>query len=211
MTDVKTKVQYLIDTGSDVSVYPRNLVKGPLWSSPYQLYAANGTIIRTYGQITLEPNFGLRRTFLWRFVIADVAQPLIGADFLSYFYLLPDLRKGRLIDGKTGLFTKKSPHTKTGEGIKAVTKQTSYHDLLTEFSNILKPTGNKKEIRHSTVHHIKTTSGPPEGCRPRRLAPDKLKAAKAEFDLLLQEGIGIPSLTSKISPRHWKARKSSQQ
>ncbi|KMQ83870.1 gag-pol polyprotein, partial [Lasius niger] len=161
MTDVKTKVQYLIDTGSDVSVYPRNLVKGPLWSSPYQLYAANGTIIRTYGQITLEPNFGLRSSYL---------------------------QKGRLIDGKTELFTKKSPHTKTGEGIKAVAKQTSYHDLLTAFSNILNPTGNEKEGRDSTVHHIKMTSGPPEGCRPRRLAPDKLKAARPNLTSYYKKG-----------------------
>lgn len=91
ITDMKTKIQYLIDTGSDVSVYPRKLVRGPIWSSTYQLYAANGTTIRTYGQITLEPNFGLRRTFLWRFIIADVRQPLIGADFLFFYYLLPDL------------------------------------------------------------------------------------------------------------------------
>lgn len=58
--DVKTKKQYLIDTGSDISVYPRNLLKGPLGLSLYQLFAANNTIIRTYGQITLELNLGLR-------------------------------------------------------------------------------------------------------------------------------------------------------
>jgi len=47
----------------------------------------------------------------------------------------------------------------------------------------------RKEVQHTTVHFIKTTAGPPEGCRPRRLAPDKLKAAKAKLDLLLKEGI----------------------
>jgi len=51
----------------------------------------------------------------------------------------------------------------------------------------------RKEVQHTTVHFIKTTEDPPEGCRPRRLAPDELKAAKAEFDLLLKEGIIQPS------------------
>lgn len=39
---------------------------------------------------------------------------------------------------------------------------------------------------YSMVCYIKTT---PEACRPRKLAPDKLKVIKTEFNLLLQEGI----------------------
>lgn len=207
LTDRKTKVQYLIDTGSDVSVYPRSMVKGALWTDTYQLFAANGSIIRTYGRMTLEPDFNLRRQFLWRFIIAEVTQPIIGADFLSYFHLLPDLRRGQLIDGKTGLFTKKTRSTTQGEGVKAVTNSTNYHELLSEFPNILKPTGVKKEKLHTTVHYIQTTPGPPEGCRPRRLAPDKLKAAKAEFDLLLQEGVIQPSMSPWAAPLHMAPKK----
>lgn len=168
VADRKTKTPYLVDTGSDVCVYPRRLVKGARWTDTYQLYAANGSVIRTYGQITLEPDFGLRRKFLWRFIIAEVTQPIIGADFLSYFHLIPDLREGRLIDGKTGLFTKKARSTTKGEGIKAVTSHTNYHELLAEFPEIVKPLGVRKEISHSTMHHIQTTPGPPEGCRPLR-------------------------------------------
>lgn len=207
ITDRKTKVQYLIDTGSDVCVYPRRMVKGVLWTNTYQLYAANGSTIRTYGQITLEPDFNLRRKFLWRFIIAEVTQPIIGADFLSYFHLLPDLRRGQLIDGKTGLTTRKAQSTTQGEGVRAVAKQIDYHDLLTKFPEILKPTRARKEKPHSTMHHIQTTSGPPEGCRPRRLAPDKLKAAKAEFDLLLQEGVIQPSKSPWAAPLHMAPKK----
>ncbi|EFN60762.1 hypothetical protein EAG_11057, partial [Camponotus floridanus] len=169
-----------------------------------------GTIIRTFGQITLEPNFGLRRTFLWRFIIADVTQPLIGADFLSFYHLLPDLQKGRLIDGKTGLYTQKLKSVvKKGNisSIKILPKQAKYHNLLSEFPDITKLGGVRKEARHSTVHYIKTTAGPPEGCRPRRLAPDKLKAAKAEFDLLLNEGIIQPSKSPWASPLHMAPKK----
>jgi hypothetical protein len=36
-------------------------------------------------------------------MVADVTQPLIGADFLSHFGLLVDYRNDRLLDGITSL------------------------------------------------------------------------------------------------------------
>jgi len=56
--------RYLIDTGSDVSVYPlqrHRMCKGK--AEPYQLYAANDSVIPTYGTMTLQPNLGLKRKF----------------------------------------------------------------------------------------------------------------------------------------------------
>ena len=43
-------------------------------------------------------------------------------------------------------------------------------------------------MRHNTTHHIWTTPGPPVACRSRRLAPDLLSVAKAEFDAMLKDG-----------------------
>ena len=51
---------------------------------------------------------------------------------------------------------------------------------------------------HSTTHHIETT-GAPVFSRPRRLPADKLKAAKAESNHMLQLGIIRPS----SSPWAW--------
>jgi hypothetical protein len=68
ITDKASKRRFLIDTGSDLCVFPR-----------------------------------LRWDFTWRFVVADVTQPLIGADFLSHFGLLVDCRNNRLLDGVTSL------------------------------------------------------------------------------------------------------------
>jgi len=85
-TDRTTGVRYLVDTGSDVSVYPpQGLRQRRKKAEEYQLYAANGTIIPTYGTITLQPDLGLRRAFPWRFIMADVLQPIIGADFLAHY------------------------------------------------------------------------------------------------------------------------------
>jgi hypothetical protein len=67
----------------------------------YDLCAANGTTIRTYGWLPLSLNLGLRKEFTWRFVVADVTQPLIAADSLSHFGLLVDCKNNRLLDAVT--------------------------------------------------------------------------------------------------------------
>jgi hypothetical protein len=69
----------------------------------YDHYAADGSTINTYGWLPLSLNLGLRRDLTWRFVIADVSTPLIGADFLSHYGLLVDCRNNGLLDGVTSL------------------------------------------------------------------------------------------------------------
>ena len=49
-----------------------------------------GAAIATYGIQSLTFNLGLRRTFHWVFLVADVTTPIIGADFLRHFDLLVD-------------------------------------------------------------------------------------------------------------------------
>ncbi|GFU86145.1 hypothetical protein TNCV_368031 [Trichonephila clavipes] len=49
--------------------------------------------IPAYGMVRKELNLGLRRPFIWTFIIADVSSPIIGADFLKHFNLLIDLKK----------------------------------------------------------------------------------------------------------------------
>jgi hypothetical protein len=90
ITDRTSKRRFLVDTGSDLCVYPRKLIPQPRERVNYDLCAANGSTIHTYGWLSLSLNLGLRRDFTWRFVVTDVTQPLIGVDFLSHFGLLVD-------------------------------------------------------------------------------------------------------------------------
>lgn len=94
VTDRNTRTKYLVDTGSDVSVLPQTSVSSRRRPETYELFAANGIPIITYGSITIKPDFNLRRAFPSRFVVVDVGQPIIGADFLAHYDLLPDMKRG---------------------------------------------------------------------------------------------------------------------
>lgn len=85
--DRKSGIRFLIDTGADVSVIPHHIAK-PTKSSNITLYAANNSTIKTYGEIQLSIDIGLRRLFTWTLTVADVSQPILGNDFLHEFYLL---------------------------------------------------------------------------------------------------------------------------
>ncbi|XP_071449484.1 uncharacterized protein [Hetaerina americana] len=188
VVDSVTKTEFLVDTGFDLCVYPRKLVKGRQPLSTYQLFAANGTVIKTYGWIDLALNLGLKRDFRWRFVVADVDRPIIGVDFLSFYSLLVDVRRQRITDGITSLGTGGRIVPCSVPQVKTVIESSRFHEILTEFSEITRPAGTPRVPRHTTMHHIKVTSGPPVACKPRRLAPDKLAIAKKEFDEMLRSG-----------------------
>lgn len=93
-------MEFIIDTGADISVIPA-INKISLQKSKITLLAANGTEIATYGQRLLNLNFGLRRKIQWLFTIADVNKAIIGTDFLSAFNFLVDIKHRRLIDTST--------------------------------------------------------------------------------------------------------------
>lgn len=152
-------------------------------------------------------DLGLRRIFPWRFIVADVYLPIIGSDFLAYFDLLPDCRNKRLVDGRTGLKATCELSSNTQTSVRALSEDSTHHEIFNEFPELIRPSGASREVRHSTFHYIRTTDGPPIYCRPRRLDPDRLKIAKLEFDSMVQEGIARRSDSSWASPLHLVPKK----
>ncbi|XP_055915592.1 uncharacterized protein LOC129948551 [Eupeodes corollae] len=168
ITDKTSKLQFLVDTGSDVSVFPHTGSRQKSKPSDYTLFAANGTPIPTYGFRTLQMNLGLRRDFTWRFVVAEVSKPIIGADFLAFYQLLVDVSHSRLLDGITGLSALGCHAFEMSSHVKSVSGTSKYIELLKKYPSLTRPDGSFKEIRHSTVHHINTKAGPPVSCKSRR-------------------------------------------
>lgn len=203
-----TKHRFLIDTGSDLCCFPHHWLPVKRKATKYDLSAANGSCIRTFGTINLNLNFGLRRNFVWKFVIADVNSAIIGSDFLAFYNLLPDCRNERIVDGTTGLSSIASTTDIDQPSVRAVASgKVIFTELLAEFPDITRPPGLPRVVKHHTVHFIKTTDGPPIACRPRRLAPQKLVAAKKEFEDMVQSGTARPSKSAWSSPLHMTIKK----
>lgn len=209
VTDRITKWRFLLDTGSDLCCFPRKLLHTTGKAADYCLSAANGTNIKTYGTKRLSLNLGLRRDFVWCFTVADVDTAIIGADFLAHFNLLPDCRKRLLHDGITGLSVPASVCNYNQASIKTVQVRDDslFTKILLEFPDVTRPPNIHRIVKHDTVHFIQTTDGPPVVSRPRRLAPDKLRAAQKEFADMVQTGTARPSKSPWSSPLHLAPKK----
>ncbi|KAL1518322.1 hypothetical protein ABEB36_001961 [Hypothenemus hampei] len=199
-------LKFLIDTGADVSVIPNS--KSGRYVRPatsFKLYAANGSAIDTFGEKILTLDLGLRRPMPWNFIVADVTQPILGADFLCHHGILVDLRRKRLIDGFTLIAIQAAVDVLKTPNISTVGNNRNYQDLLKEYLDITRPNLKKGAI-HDIQHHI-ITKGRPIAERARRLNPEKLKIAKAEFEFMLQNGICQASSSPWASPLHLVSKK----
>ncbi|GFX71318.1 retrovirus-related Pol polyprotein from transposon 297 [Trichonephila clavipes] len=96
------------NSGSEICVIPPSPTMNKSPQSNFSLFAANNTKIPAYGMVRKELNLGLRRPFIWTFIIADVSSPIIGADFLKHFNLLIDLKKKDL--SNPSLISKSASH-----------------------------------------------------------------------------------------------------
>jgi len=121
---------------------------------------------------------------------------------LAHYHLLPDMGKKNLIDGATGLAVQGITAIRTTQSVKTIVEQTPYHKILARFPEITTMNTAKTRSKQQTLHYIKTTSGQPEACRPRRLASDRYEAAKKEFSQLMKEGIIRPSKSPWASLLH---------
>ena len=167
------------------------------------MHAANGSKIKTYGSKSITLNLGLRRNIRWIFVIADVQQPIIGSDLLTKYDLLVDIKNKKLIDNLTSLSINGiEVQQNFTHSIKTISNISVYHQLVNEFPDILDTSKlNKTKRKHNVKHRI-LTNCPPLFAKARRLNPEKLKAAKEEFDEMLRLGICRPSNSPWATPLH---------
>ena len=205
--DNSTNLRFLVDTGAEVSVIPPGTDKHRLQPVQCTLQAANNTSIKTFGRKILTLDLNLRRQFPWDFIVADVQNPIIGADFLTKFGLIVDMSQRKLLDSTTTLTVQGKATSINSIGLRLALPSTNeYTVLINKFPQIFRPTEIMSPPKHNIVHHV-VTKGPPTTARPRRLAPDKLKVAKTEFEHMLRVGIIRPSSSPWSSPLHMVPKK----
>ena len=106
LVDEGSSLSFLVDSGAVFSVLPYSSTEpanGPAITS------ANGTPIPCWG-VKEHVLKAAGRSYKWTFLLAAVAFPILGADFLQKFDLLVDLKRGRLINGGSpGFIQLKAP------------------------------------------------------------------------------------------------------
>ena len=159
ISDKTSKVPYLIDTGADFSILPaRYRDKHCAYFPRFALQTASGSNIKLFGEKTIDVNLGLRRSFRWTFLVANVTNAILGADFLGHYKLLVDVSGKKLIDTLTSVSVSCSAKESNEIGIHALFQNTEkvYQDLLRKFPEVIRPLNIFREPKHTVLHHMQT-------------------------------------------------------
>ena len=100
---VESRLRFLVNTGSKVRIIPAFRAERKNWQNTFGLLATNNSPIVTYGTCSLTLNLGLSRTFRWVFMVANIRNPIPGADLLNNYGLIVDMCRRRLLDTRMQL------------------------------------------------------------------------------------------------------------
>ena len=207
--DATSNRSFLVDTGAEVSVVPASEEERQRAPMQKHLVAANGTRIRCFGEKKLRLQVGARK-YEWKFLVAEVRRPLIGADFLTHTSLLVDLRNRQLIHPEemnaVPLRQTKRQARITGLTFAASGNPSPVTRLFSEFPSLTVPNFKLDCPKHGVRHAIETR-GQPIRAKARPLPPQKLAAAKASFAELASAGIIRRANGPWSSPLHIVTKK----
>ena len=175
-------------------------------TSKIKLRSATGSDIKVAGECKVEVSSKtLRRSFSWTFIIADVCNPIIGIDFLSYFGLIVDCKNATIFDPLTQIkcSCNRGSQTNLQPVVADPTSIPVVDSLLFKYQSILKPLQFSTSMTAGDVNHtIDTGNHNPVFARTRPLTPDKEKAVRSEINALLTAEIIRPSKSPWSSALH---------
>lgn len=175
VTDYANGFRFLVDTGAEISVIPPSRTDRLHRQGNQFLQAVNNTSIAT--------------TFQWVFTVADIKNPILGADFLQHFGLSVDVGRKRLSDALTHLSVNGIASQTTSPSLTLLPKKPAneFQAILLEFPTLLRPQTGDCEVKHGVTHHLQT-KGPPVKARTRRLPPERLKVARRDPNICCNLG-----------------------
>jgi len=175
-----------MDTGSALSVLPRTF-KSHATRAQRNLTAANGSVVHTYG--TVQLNFRiqhLNQAFVWNFTIADVTQPILGADFFAHFGLLVDCKNRTLVPSGTPKSLSTTPNAQRICSLVIEPRQYITQNFPNTISGAMELNNNTRCI---SKHVIATLPCAPVRQRRRELSQERRTLAEEEFRQLEATGV----------------------
>ena len=185
ITDTISGQRCLVDTGSQVSLWPPTSSTSRIPTSRLRLTAANGSPIKCFGQQRREIQIG-GKSYSFVFLFAQVVRPILGLDFLQQFKMTLDLGRRRLIH--SGKETSLSSVSSAISGVNVVRAPSTFINILQEYPEVTDVKLASRTTKHGVECYI-NTSGPPVTTAPRRLTPEKLEIAKQYFEVMCAAGI----------------------
>ena len=208
--DSNDGTRWLIDGGALWSIVPPTPQQRASGPNAWKLQAANGSDIPCYG-LTDRQVCIADREFDFTFIIADVRQPILGADFLDRFYLAPNHRDRCLIDlnnfdndlndwSRIPVGNRCNTHPNRVTNINFVDQKSDpFYQLLDSYPTLITPSFTPKDVSHGVKHHIPTNCHPIQS-KARKLNPEKLEIAKKEFQKLVDLGVCYRGKSEWASP-----------
>ena len=95
--DCRSGHSFLVDCGAEESVLPASAADKRHRAPSAPLVAANGTLIKTWGKRESSLLLSKGHAFTQEFHVADVTDPILGADFFASTRLAIDMSNKRLV------------------------------------------------------------------------------------------------------------------
>ena len=165
-------LKFLVDTGASRSIIPHHSSTPP--TGPY-LITAEGQPIPAWGTRQQTLHIGSFH-FSFSFVLAAVAFPILGYNFLATHSLLLDLAQPAIIHRPSGrLLPLTSPPSSSSSVLHSLPSLSPpLQDLLQAFPTVFSSDLKNLSPHHGVQHHIHTT-GPLVFAKARRLNSSRLQ------------------------------------
>lgn len=199
ITDHITHDSFLIDTGAEVSTVPPTLDDKERRDIITSLTGANNSAIATFGSRTVTVDLGFDQLLPWKFIIADIAVPILGIDFLQHYGFVIDVARRKVSRNHRTVTCDRRLRVPVVNGIRVVNTEHPFGDIIERFKGLA--SNGQLPVGCRSQHHIVTT-GAPVYARPRRLNPEKAIEVKKQLNDLIAQGTIRPSSSNWSSPIH---------
>ncbi|CAK8676854.1 unnamed protein product [Clavelina lepadiformis] len=197
--DDKTKLDFMIDTGSPKSFVCAKHCSDFTKGSYYNFQAINGSTIRVVGKKCLTISLGLEDDFTWEFLVAEnITSNIIGCDFLASKRLLVDLCLRRLTKASNTAYCTPDSFLSQISHFSTDAEQsqpnTEFDFVYQKYSQVFDVTKFSQRAIPGVTHHIVTDpQAAPIKQKMFRFSPEKEAIIRKELDRMLDLGVIIPS------------------
>ena len=199
IADNETSVQYLFDTGAEVSIIPKSMVETyEKDKSAPNICDINGKTSKALGYSMKYVKIGLKPDLPHSFYVIDTDIPfaILGLDFIIKHKLTIIPQEKTIVQGDSGVKLKlkqlTTPETET---------KIEVENLLNLFPEIDKEPNYKEKPKHNHVLDIKLEKEfSPRHQRARKTNKTVSKEIEDNFDKLLKQGAVIRGISEIVSP-----------